>query len=112
MSIYGDNFVKLVGVVQRKKVTTYDNGGVLFKCSLAVPTPPAYTESQYISVSVWGDKAESLGEVPNGTWIKITGHLEKNSFNTNCKYCQGPSKVYWMTVVIDNYVLLGDQKNG
>lgn len=107
MDILGDNFVKLVGKITNKKVNTYDNGGVLFKCSLAVPTPPAQDKFQYINVSVWGDKAEQLSEVSNGTWMKVQGHLEKHSFNTDCRYCKGPSKVYWMDVVIDNYVLLG-----
>ena len=108
MNLLGDNFVKLQGNITRKKVTRYDNGGVMFKCNLAIPTPNESNKYQYIGVSVWGDMAEQLEEVPERTNIKITGHLEKHSFASECKYCNGPTTIYWTNVAIDNFVITGE----
>jgi len=106
MSILGENFVKLQGRITKKKVTHYDNGGIMFKCNLAIPTPN--DAHQYIGVSVWGEMAEQLEEVPEGKYIKIIGHLEKHSFPAKCRYCNGPNTIYWTNVAIDNYIIIGD----
>ena len=83
-------------------------GGVLFKCKLAIPAPPSGNDTQYVGVSVWGDKAEQLEDIPEGVYIKVQGHLEKHSFKTNCRYCNGPTTVYWTDVVIDNFITVGE----
>ena len=104
----GENLVKLVGKATKIKYTMYNNGG-RFTCVVAVPTPDG-GNYQYVNVSVWGDMAEQLSELKNNSWIKIFGHIEKRSYNTNCRYCGGESKVYWTDISIDNYVLLNGDK--
>ena len=108
MCILGENFIKLQGKITRKKITKYDNGGVMFKCNLAIPAPGLPNKYQYIGVSVWGEMAESLGDVKDGTYIKVLGHLEKISFDSKCKYCNGSTTIYWTNVAIDNYIIIGD----
>lgn len=107
MNISGDNFVKLIGIVKYKKVTSYDNGSTSFKCSLAIPSPNNDGQYQYVKVSSWIKEDDDLNIVPNGTWLKIMGHIEEKSYDSNCKYCNGPDKKYWTDVVIDNYIILG-----
>ena len=104
MHILGDNFVKLVGKIKYKEVSSY-NDYLNFKCKLAIPINDTF---QYLKVSAWGDLAEALSELPNDTYIKVIGHIEETSFDSKCKYCNGPSKTYWTTVVVDNFIVLGD----
>ena len=102
MSILGENFVKLIGIIKYKEVSTY-NDYLNFKCKLAVPINESF---QYIKVAAWGSLAESLAELPNDTWIKVHGHIEETSYDGKCRYCNGSSKAYWTNVVIDNYIVL------
>lgn len=102
MNLLGENFVKLVGKITYKSVTEY-NGYASFKCKLAVPIREQF---QYVKVDAWGDLAEQLGELPNGTWIKVHGHIAETSYDSKCRYCQGSSKAYWTSVGIDNFVVL------
>lgn len=102
MTILGENIVKLVGKISFKEVTTYSNV-TNFKCKLAVPIDDKF---QYIKIVAWGNMADTLSELPNGTYIKLYGHIEETSYDTKCKYCQGPSKVYWTNVVVDNFIVV------
>lgn len=102
MDILGENFVKLVGKITYKELTEY-NGYISFKCKLAVPIQEKF---QYIKVDAWGELAETLGDLPNGTWIKAYGHIAESSYDSKCKYCQGISKAYWTSVTINNFVVL------
>jgi len=104
----GDNFVRLIGRIKRKKFNTYDSGAVLFKATLAIPVPPEYTRNQFINVSAWGDLAEELGSLSENTRIEVQGHIEKSSFDTTCKYCGGHNTMVWVEVVIDNFIVLED----
>lgn len=107
MNLFGENFVKLVGIVKYKKATTYDNGNTLFKCSLALPNPDGDGTYQYMKVSSWVNEDDDLCNVKDGTWLKVMGHIEEKSYDSKCRYCNGPQKSYWTDVVIDNYVILG-----
>ena len=106
MNLINENFVKVIGKVKYKKVTTYDNGNSNFKCSIAIQTPNG--NYQYIKVSCWIDRDSDLHNIKNGTILKILGHIEEKSYDSNCKYCNGPTKNYWTDVVIDNYVIIGE----
>jgi len=107
MSLCGDNFVKLVGVVTKKQVTAYGDS-TLFKCILSIPTPGNQGD-QKIGVSTWGEKALYLNDIQEGTWLRIFGHIEKTSYKTKCRYCSGATTSYWTDVVIDNFVVLGEE---
>lgn len=102
MNILGENFVKLIGKIKYKEVNTY-NTNLNFRCKLAVPISDSF---QYIKIVAWGSLAESLADLANDTWIKVQGHIEESSYDSKCKYCQGPSKAYWTSVVVDNYIIL------
>lgn len=102
MNILGENIVKLVGKITYREANIY-NDSLSFKCKLAIPINDKF---QYVKVSAWGKLAEALAELPNGTYIKIFGHIEETSFETKCKYCQGPSRVYWTNVAVDNFIVL------
>ena len=102
MNILGENVVKLIGKIKYKEINTY-NDSVNFKCKLAIPTEDAF---QYIKISAWGDIAELLADLPNDTYIKLFGHIEETSYDSKCRYCQGPQKVYWTSVVVDSFILL------
>lgn len=102
MNLLGENFVKLVGKISYKQVNEY-NGYTSWKCKLAVPIRE---EFQYIKIDAWGALADQLAELPNGTWIKVQGHIAETSFDSKCKYCQGASRMYWTSVGVDNFVVL------
>ena len=102
MNILGENFVKLIGKIKYKEVNTYE-GNLNFRCKLAVPIDDKF---QYIKIGAWGALAESLSELSNDTWVKIHGHIEESSYDVKCKYCQGPSKAYWTSIAVDNYIIL------
>lgn len=106
MDILGDNFVRITGIIEKKKVATYENGGTSFKCTLSIPTPPNYDKYQHINVGAWNKTAEELADVPEGTLLRITGHIENQSYSKKCRYCSGPSTAFWVEVIIDNYVVI------
>ena len=102
MTTSGENYVKLVGYIKYRELASY-NDYSNFKCKLAIPINESF---QYIKVAAWGDLAESLAELPEGTCVKIHGHIEETSYSSKCKYCSGPLKVYWTNVVVDNYIII------
>jgi single-stranded DNA-binding protein len=106
MNIFsGENFIKLQGKITKVSYKEYQNGN-RFSCSLAVPTDEM--SFQYISVSVWGDMADQLGVLKTGTWIRVHGHMEKRSYNAQCRFCGADHKVFWTDVAIDNFVVLDE----
>ncbi len=102
MNISGENIVKLVGKISYREVSIYSDI-TNYKCKLALPIDDKF---QYVKIGAWGKIAEALAELPNGTYIKLFGHIEETSYDTKCKYCQGPSKAYWTNVVVDNFIVL------
>lgn len=103
MDILGENYVKLIGKITYKKFKEFE-GGAHFSCKLAVPIG---TEHQYVKIAAWNPMAERLNELTNGSWIKVHGHIEESSYDTNCRYCKGVYKAYWTVVMIDNFIVLG-----
>ena len=88
MNILGDNFVKLVGQVKYRSVSTYDNGSSLFKANIAVPSQNEPNKFQYVKVSMWSNDEEALLEIKNNKWLRIMGHIEEKSYSSKCIYCQ------------------------
>jgi hypothetical protein len=101
-NILGENIVKLVGKISYKETNTYGND-LNFRCKLAIPIDDKF---QYIKVTAWGKTAEYLDELPNGTYIKLFGHIEESSYEVKCNYCKGPYTGYWTVVAIDNFVII------
>lgn len=98
----GKNFVELVGKIIKPSVKMVgDNNTLLFKATLAIPAPNGGFQYQEIASF---NCAEALGELKAGTFIKLNGHIEKRSYDTQCRHCGGPDKKFWMEVVVDNFV--------
>lgn len=108
MGIQGENFVVLVGKLTKPdfKVVGQNNLS-MFKAGLAIPTSDG--RKQYIKICAWYDLADSLKEIDNKTFIKIHGHIEESSFDSNCRYCNAKEKKYWTQVIVDNYTILNEE---
>ena len=102
----GENFVLLVGKITYPKFKELEGGGYMFKAKLAIPVPENNGTYQYIKIGAWGDKAEALGELRSGTYIRMHGHIEESSYDSECRYCQGPEKKYWTEIVVDNFIMV------
>ena len=105
----GENFVILVGKITKPNFKELDNDNYMFKARLAIPTNEEdvqYEKFQYVKVGAWGGLAEDLGILPEHTYIRIHGHIEESSYDSECRYCKSPEKKYWTEVIIDNYILV------
>ena len=105
----GENFVILVGKITKANARELDNGNHMFKARLAIPDndeEAQYENFQYIKVGAWGTLAEDLGALPEGTYIRMHGHIEESSYDGECRHCKSPEKKYWTEVIIDNYILV------
>jgi len=102
----GENFVILVGKITKAKFKELDNGSYMFKANLAIPAPGDDTSYQYIKVGAWGRMAEDLGDLKNGTCIRVHGHIEESSYDSECRFCKAPEKKYWTEVMIDNFITI------
>lgn len=100
----GENFVSLKGTLQWpefKTVGEYNTS--MLQGKLVIPIED---KKQYIKIKAWRELADSLRDVPEGTFIHIHGHIEERSYDGLCKHCRGQEKKYWTDVVIDNFVVL------
>ena len=102
----GENFVILVGKITRPNLKELDNGNYMFKASLAIPSPENSNVFQYIKIGAWGVLAEDLGALLKNTYIRMHGHIEESSYNSECRFCKGPEKKYWTEVIVDNFITL------
>ena len=101
----GENFVILKGKISYPSLKTVGvNNTSLFKASVGVPmNDPG--KFQYVKVAAWRSVAESLGELPQGTFIKAHGHIEERSYDGKCKHCGGYDKKFWTEVIIDSFTV-------
>lgn len=105
----GRNEVYLSGYIKFPEVQTTRNGYTLFKGKVEVPT--VFTDKngevkeikKYIQVSAWGDLAQELGELQDGTPVHLVGSYNQRSYEGNCKSCSEPEKKYWTDVLVDNF---------
>jgi hypothetical protein len=101
----GENFVRLKGKIKNQNVTTVgDYNSTLFKATLAIPA----VESggfQYIKISSFRC-AEGLGELPNGTFVEIHGHIEERDYSGKCRHCGGYDKKFWTEVQVDYFKVI------
>lgn len=103
--ICGENFVLLVGKITYPSFKELDNGGFMFKARLAIPIPESAQQYQYVKVAAWGNLAEDLSLLPKNTFIRLHGHIEESSYNSECKFCKCSDKKYWTEVIIDNFII-------
>ena len=109
MYTVGDNFVRLEGKVSNIKVTTYSSG-TSFRATLNINTNLG--TCQKIPISGWGDVAEQLSSIKDGTLLRVYGHIETHSYKSNCRHCNGPITSFWTVIGIDYYLILGENYEG
>ena len=100
----GENFVRLTGKLIKIKHKELDNNGYMFKATLAIPSQDHDGFYQYVKVGAWGDVAEDLSKLKSSTYVKIHGHIEESSYDSQCRHCQAFEKKYWTEVMIDNFI--------
>lgn len=110
----GNNFVELAGVLRYPNLRETRNGNTQFQGKVAVPftykdrqTGEQKEGNNYIKISAWGDLAQSLSDVPEGTAVRVHGVFNERSYDGNCKNCGSPEKKYWTDVLVNNFVIEG-----
>jgi hypothetical protein len=99
----GENFVKLKGYVIGKTFKHVGaNNIAMFKGSLEIPTENG--KRQFVKIAAWGSIAEDLSSFNEKTFVKIHGHIEDSSYDSNCSGCNMPMRKYWTEVIIDNFI--------
>lgn len=102
----GENFVRLKGkIVYPELKTVGQYNSKLFKGKLAIPIEGKPDKNQWLKIAAWNTVADGLGDLPEGTFVKIHGHIEERSYDGKCKHCNGFDKKYWTEVVVDNFVI-------
>lgn len=109
----GNNFVELVGFMKFPELKETKNGNVFFQGKVAVPlvytdktTNETKSSSRYIKISAWGDLAQELATIQDGTPVKVHGTLNERSYDGNCKSCGSVEKKYWTDVLVNNFVVV------
>lgn len=105
----GQNFVELQGKIMWPTKKTVGNGYSLFKSKIAIPIEGHKDKFQYLKIAAWQEKADALAELPEGTYIKLHGHIEERSYDGKCKSCGGAEKKYWTEVIVDNFISVGSE---
>lgn len=105
----GENFVKLRGKITNSSVKLVgDHNSSLFKARLAIPAVD-FNGYQYIKISSF-KCAESLGELPAGTFIELHGHIEERDYPGKCRHCGGHDKKFWTEVQVDYFKVVENER--
>jgi single-stranded DNA-binding protein len=111
----GQNEVYLTGFLKFPQLRQTKNGHTQFQGKVAVPG--SYTDrvsgetkdtTRYVKVSAWGELAEELGSLPEGTALKVQGTFNDRSYEGNCKDCGTVQTKYWTDVQIANFEVIQD----
>lgn len=103
----GENYVKLVGTVVYPSLKEVGNRSALFKGKIRIPIHGSF---QYVKIAAWGSLAEALNEVPSKEVVSVLGHIEERSYSSTCRHCGGPDKKFWTEVVVDNFIIINNEK--
>jgi len=111
--LQGNNFVELVGFIKYPELRETRNGNSHFQGKVAVPssykdfkTGEQKDTQRYIKVSAWGDLAQELSTLQDGTPVRIQGIFNERSYDGNCKSCGNAEKKYWTDVLVNNFVVV------
>lgn len=109
----GNNFVELVGFLKYPELRETRNGNFHFQGKVAVPftykdrqTGEQKDGNRYVKISAWGDMAQELSAVPDGTPVKVHGIFNERSYDGNCKTCGSTEKKYWTDVLVNNWIVV------
>lgn len=109
----GNNFVELSGFMKYPELKETRNGNFHFQGKVAIPfsykdrqTGEQKDGNRYVKVSAWGDLAQDLGGVNDGTPVRVQGTFNERSYDGACKSCAAPEKKYWTDVLLNNFVVV------
>ena len=109
----GVNLAELVGFLKYPQLKETRNGNYLFQGKMAIPSE--YIDYQtgekkesvnYVKISAWGDVARELAGLAEDTPVRVQGHVNERSYDSNCKTCGSPEKKYWTDVQVNNFVVV------
>lgn len=103
----GENYVKLVGTIAYPSLKEVGDRSFLFKGKVCIPIRGSF---QYVKIAAWGNLAEALNEVSSKETVSVLGHIEERSYSSACRHCGGPDKKFWTEVVVDNFVIINNEK--
>lgn len=86
-----------------REVGPYDSS--LFTGTVEIPAHDNEKRSQYLNISSFSC-AEDLGEVKEGSFLKIYGHLEINPSSIPCQKCGNNKTQYFTNIIVDNFIIL------
>jgi len=113
--ISGKNEVVLEGFLKFPELKETQNGHSLFQAKVMVPF--SYTDrttgeqkdsSRYVRISAWGEIGQSMGALVDGTPVRVRGHFNERSYDSNCKDCGTLQKRTWTDVQVNNFTLLDE----
>jgi len=105
----GENFVRLKGKITNPSIKMVgDYNSSLFKANLAIPAVGS-DGHQYIKIASFSC-AEELGELPNGSFIEVHGHIEERTYNGKCRHCGGYDRKFWTEVQVDYFKRLDKEE--
>lgn len=107
----GKNEANLQGVLRFPNLRQTRNGHTQFTGKMAVPFTYKKNNAEeqgmkYIKISAWGDLAEELGALPDGTALNVRGTVNERQYEGNCKSCGEVQKLTWTDIIVDNYTLV------
>lgn len=113
--VSGKNNVELQGLLRFPQGKETRNGHFQFTGKIAVPfsyhskkTNKQEEGMNYVPICAWGDLAQSMSELPDGTAIQVRGVYNSRSYEGNCKSCGEVQKQTWTDVLVNNYTLVDE----
>lgn len=109
----GRNEVVLEGFLRFPELKETKNNNFQFVGKVAVPFN--YTDKQtgeqkegqkYIKISAWGDTAQGLASLDDGTPLRVTGYFNDRAYDGSCKECGSLQKKNWTDVSVNNYLVI------
>lgn len=109
----GMNSVRLRGYLAWPKPGMTAKGFPSFKAKIAVPVVYSSGGEQretkvYHNICAWGNTAEALGEMFEGTPVEIEGTLNSRSYTSSCPDCGSEVKKYWTEVQVNNVIIVNE----
>jgi len=107
----GKNEVRMRGFLAWPKPGVTAKGFPKFNGKIAIPvvykTGGEEKETKiYHNICAWGNTAEALGEMLEGTPIEIEGTLNSRGYDSSCASCGSGVKKYWTEVQVNNFIIV------
>lgn len=109
----GRNEVILKGYLVSPALRETTNGRMHFQGKIAVPytwvdreTNQPVERSKYIKIAAWGEVAQDMGGLEEGTPLEVFGAYNERQYDGTCKACMAPEKKYWTEVLVGSFTVV------